>query len=137
MAVSEEQLVVGRLRAFWRSQADTTSVEQKDAVGRLYLKAILGADDDLIRRFLEGDLQADADIGQKQSAVPVEEADFAAFWDGVVEIFPDVYSHEDIEFLKERGMIEAAFELLWALQPYPRDDSPVLKAIRVNAHAWK
>ena len=62
--------------------------------------------------------------------------DFLGFWEAVAELFPDVYSREDIHFLAPYGSA-GANALRWQIEIWGAEDSPVLRRITILAHAYK
>jgi len=120
----------------WFSQRKTAAVEQKDRVGLAFISKVLGLGDEIAQRFAQGDRGAYPIVGEKQSALPTN-IDFSDFWREVREIFPGDYTDEDIDFLAKKGDIDAALHFLWQLELPLAEESPILRSLSINAHAYK
>lgn len=126
-----------RLSDLWFSQRATAAVEQKNAVGLAYISHVLGLGDDAARRFAEGDRNVDHQVGLRHAGSERYTADLEKFWAQVREIFPGVYTDDDVSFLVEHGGVEATWSFQGQLEIPLAEDSPVLRALLVNAHAYK
>jgi len=123
-----------RLYNIWFSQCSTATVEQKDKVGLAYIIQYLGFDEQTAQAFTSGDGSARHAIGMKQSNLPY--TNLAEFWNRIREIFPNTYTDEDIAFLTEGGPA-AICTFLNSIEIAMAWDSEVLKALAINAHAYK
>ncbi len=126
-----------RLSDLWFSQQATATVEQKNEVGLAYISKVLGLGDDVAQRFAQGDQIVYDQVGMRQGGADVYTPDLKGFWARVQEIFPGIYSDEDISFLVERGGVEATWHFQWQLEIPLAEESPVLQALSINAHAYK
>lgn len=124
-----------RFSDLWFSQRRTATIEQKDQVGFAYIRDVLQLEEEVAARFATNDWGAWAEVGLKQSGIPP--VDTTNFWARVREIFPDTYGDEDIKFLTQKGRIMAVSHLLEQLEVQLAEESPVLHALAVNAHAYK
>jgi len=120
----------------WFSQRKTATVEQKDRVGLTFISKVLGLGDEIAQRFAQGDRGVYRIVGEKQSAIPTD-IDFSDFWREVRGIFPNVYTNENIDFLAKKGDIDAALHFLWQLEVPLAEESPILRSLSINAHAYK
>lgn len=149
----------------WLRQGSTATAEQKDGVGLAYISKILGLGDEAAQQFARRVAGHDADpqafcrvgrayilkilglgarsesdiyhrVGMRQGGAESYDSDLEAFWEEVQSIFPDSYSEADITFLVEQGGKEATTHLLWQLE-WPLANSPVLRALSINAHGYK
>lgn len=118
----------------WFSQRKAASIEQKNKVGTAYISKALGLGDEIAQKFAQGDHQAYHIVGTTQSALPT--IDFFAFWEEIGKIFPNTYTDEDIEFLAGGG-IWTPFHLIWQLEVPLAEESPILRSLAINAHAYK
>lgn len=125
-----------RFSDLWFSQRKIAAVEQKDKVGLAYISKVLGLGDEVVQRFAQGDRHAYHKVGMKQSAIPTG-TDTSEFWKEVGTIFSNVYTDGDIDFLVKEGGIAAVLHFLWQLEVPLAEESPVLGALAVNAHAYK
>lgn len=126
-----------KLSDLWFSLRNSATIKQKDQAGLAYISKILALGNETAERFAAGDRHADHEVGLKQSAVPVDKADFAGFWQEMRNVFPDVFCDEDISFLVNKGGFEAVFHFLWQLEIPLAEESSVLRRLHVNAHAYK
>lgn len=120
----------------WFSQRKTATVEQKNEIGLTYISKVLGLDDEVARGFAQGNHSAYHKVGMKQSDMPMN-TDTAEFWQKIRAIFPNTYVNEDIDFLIKEGGVNAVIHFLWQLEVPLHEESPVLGALAVNAHAYK
>lgn len=121
----------------WFSQRATATVEQKNKIGLAYISKVLGLGDDVAWRFAQGDQGAYHQVGMRQGGGENYAPDLAGFWTRVQEIFPGIYNGDDISFLVEQGGVEATWHFQWQLEIPLAEESPVLKALSVNAHVYK
>ena len=128
---------VQQLSDLWFSQRATATVEQKNKVGLAYISKVLGLGDNAARRFAQGDMNIIHQVGMRQGGAENYNPDLAGFWTRVQEILPEIHSNEDISFLVERGGVQATWHFLWQLEIPLAEESPVLKALSINAHVYK
>lgn len=126
-----------RLSDLWFSQRETATVEQKDKVGLLYISRVLNLGDEVAKRFAEGDHAVYNQVGLREGGAISYQPDLQGFWSEMCEVFPNTYSEEDINFLVEQGGVKAAWHLQWQLEIPLAEESPVLRSLAVNAHAYK
>lgn len=126
-----------KLSDLWFSQRETATVRQKDRVGTAYIEKVLNLGKEMAIRFVQGDLGAFHEVGMRQGGVTPYEPDFAGFWTEMRELFPGIYSDEDIKFLVEEGGVMAVWHLQWQLEIPLEEKSPVLRRLANNAHAYK
>ena len=126
-----------RLSDLWFSQRETATVEQKNEVGLAYISKVLGLGDDTARRYARGDRNIYHQVGMRQGGAENYTSDLAGFWARVQTLFPGIYSDEDISFLVAQGGVEATWHLQWQLEIPLAEESPVLRALSINAHAYK
>lgn len=134
----DEQYVEGFIH-LWEKQDGELNAEQKDQLGRAYLKHILGTEEKTIDAFLQDDKKAAHFIGMKQSGVGDRKSDYTAFWKEVAQVTPDAYSEKELSWLIAESLDEGAFMLLLRVDnpKAPFGESPLINKIRVNAHAYK
>lgn len=125
-----------RLSDQWFSSSKSTSVEQKDRIGKAYISKYLGLGDDTARQFMEGDENAWHAVGMKQAGIP-EDADASAFWQEVQSISPGIHTKEDVEFLINESGVDGVFYFLDQIDPIGRTESPVMRKLNVNADVYK
>lgn len=116
----------------WFSQRKTASAEQKNKVGLAYVSRALGLGDEIAQKFAQG--EATHEVGLAQSSIP--RLDLLPFWQEVQKIFPDTYTDDDVEFLSFYSA-EAVLHLVWQLDVIFAEDSPILRSLHINAHAYK
>jgi hypothetical protein len=126
-----------RLSDFWFSQRKSATVEQKNKVGLAYISKVLGLGDDVAQLFTEKDQDVYHRVGMRQGGVEAYTPDLVGFWAKVRELFPEAYGDKDMRFLVEYGGIEAVREFLFQLEVPLAEDSPILKDLSANAHAYK
>jgi len=126
-----------RLSNFWFSQRKSATVEQKNKVGWAYISKVLGFGDDVAQLFAEKDQDVYHRVGMRQGGVEAYIPDLVGFWAKVRELFPETYRDKDMRFLVEYGGIEAVREFLFQLEVPLAEDSPILKDLSANAHAYK
>lgn len=120
----------------WKQQKDTLDAQQKDEIGKSYLKHILGVDDKTIERFLDDDLDANHAIGMLQSGSGTRRRDYDCFWNRVAEIIP--YDKEEMGWLAAHSQDDfAPYLLVCSINGLPQGDSHVINKIIINAHAYK
>ncbi len=85
--------------------------------------------------FAKGDREAYHEIGMKQG-IPYGR-DTRKFWEEVSKLFPGEYTKEDLGWLVARGDIDGPLSFLFDLDPPLKEESPVLRRLAVNAHAYK
>lgn len=120
----------------WFSQRKTATVEQKDKVGLAFISRILELGEEVAQRFAQGDREAYHTVGEKHSALPTD-IDFSDFWREVKGIFPGDYTNEDIDFLAKKGDIGTVLDFLRQLEIPLAEESPILRSLSINAHAYK
>lgn len=125
-----------RLSDLWFSQMTTASIGQKGRVGLAFIAKFLGLGDDVAEKFAKGDDRAYHAVGLKQSAI-TSATDTSQFWEEIQRVFPEDYSDEDIEFLIRKGGVSAVLHLLWQLEIPLAEESPVLRSLARNAHAYR
>ena len=125
------------LSDIWFSQRETATIEQKNEVGLAYISKVLGLGDNIAQRFAQGNESAYCLVGMRQGGAESYTPDFEGFWARVRELFPGVYSDEDISLLTEQGGVEAAWHFQWQLEIPLAEKSPVLRALAINAHIYK
>ena len=123
------------LSNLWFSQR-TATIEQKNEVGLAFISEALGLGDEVAQKFAQGDNRVYGTVGQKQSAIPTN-IDLSGFWQKVKEIFPDVYTDEDMGFLIKEGGIDAVLHFVRQLEVTLAEESPILRSLAINAHAYK
>lgn len=128
-----------KLSDLWFEQRTSAATGQKDAAGKAYLMLILHISLKTIEAFLKRDgsaeyCLADIAIGDAQSGVSFD-TNVIPFWDEIAKIFPDVYTKELLDYLKQRGGLLAVFHFLFQIDPVTKETSPVMRAININAHA--
>jgi len=126
-----------RFSDLWFSQRETATVEQKNAVGLAHISKVLGLGDDVAQRFARGDQNACHQVGMRQGGVDHYMSDLESFWAKMRELFPGTYTNEDIFFLVKQGGVGAALHFQWQLEIPLAEESPVLRALSINAHAYK
>jgi len=122
-----------RLEKYWVSQSKIMDWELKDRIGIAYIEDYLGFDEQTAKAFMQGNHQAQHLIGMKQANLPNDGAD--RFWDQIRRIFPHTYQDRNIAFLKKSGGPMAICSFLNSIAEW--GSSPVLYALRVNAHVYK
>ncbi len=120
----------------WNSQKETASVEQKNKAGIAFITKILNLDKETALKFVQGDQEAYQEVGKAQSGIP-RNRETSEFWEKVNEIFPEQYDEEDIQFLKEKTSAFQVSNFLFRLDEPLNEDSPVLRILNRNAHAFK
>lgn len=132
-----------RLSALWLSQRETATLEQKNRVGLAYISKALNLGEAIARRFASGEWDAYHQVGMLQGGAWSYKADLESFWRQMKELFPGVYSDEDIRFLVEEGEVSGVWHFIWQLQPALASQmwhgafSEILDKLHVNAHAYK
>lgn len=125
-----------RFSDLWFSQQRTASVDQKDRVGIAYISNILVLGDEVARRFAEGDHDVYDRVGRRQGGLERFKPDLYGFWRKMGEIFPGIYTEEEVVFLVQEGMgIASLFK--WQLEIPLAEDSSLLERLVHNAHAYK
>lgn len=130
-SASEER--AKQFSALWLSQRTSVTQKQKDTVGIAYISKVLGLGKEVAQRFALEDRTAYHEVGMKQGALRPTKEGLRSFWKEIRSLFPVMYSDEDIIFLVEEGGISGVIDFLWQIG----EDSPVLHALRVNAHTYK
>ena len=126
-----------QLSNLWWSQGKKAKVGQKNKVGIAYMSRILGIDSEVVRRFIKGDdYEAWRAVGMKQSGVP-SDTDSSEFWNEVQNIFPGLHNESDRKFLIEEGGVVGIFHFMFQLDPILNEESPVMRKLNSNAHAYK
>ena len=120
----------------WFSQRKTATVEQKDKVGLVFISKALDLGDEIAQKFAQGDHGTYRAVGEKQSAIPTN-TDLSGFWQKVKEIFPGVYTNEDMSFLIKEGGIDAVLHFVRQIEVTLAEESPILRSLATNAHAYK
>jgi len=128
---------VQRLSDFWFSQRETATVEQKNGVGLAYISNVLELGDAAAQRFALGDQSVYHQVGMRQGGAESCKPDLKSFWTKIQELFPGAYTDEDIFFLVEQGGVETIWHFQWQLEIPLAEESPILKALSINAHAYK
>jgi len=87
----------------WTEQGLSLSSEQKDEIGRVYLRDVIGADDETIEGFV-GDLKgSDYDASRfvmlRQNLVEPSKGDYSKFWRKVSEIDAGTYTPKELSWL--------------------------------------
>src|SRR3989344_372754 len=89
--------------ALWVKQRRTLTSDQKNSIGVAYLKHIIGVDEKTAGAFCKEESpenwSASHSVGVVQAGIKPHKDDSTNFWREVVEIAPDVYSNEDLEWL--------------------------------------
>lgn len=117
----------------WKIHNALLSSEQKDGVGRSYLRHIVGVDEPTIKAFLEGDGRAQNLVGLRDGYVP---GNFPAFWDEVAEI-TKLYSPEDVTWLKGSGASDFPALMTLCIDTLLDEKSRVLGKLNENSQAYK
>lgn len=120
----------------WFNQRSTATREQKDGIGIAYVSKILGLGDEDARRFAVGDSSLDHRVGMRLGTSEPHSTDVRGFWKAVADLFPGVYSPDDIDYLVGQGPYTPD-SLRWQIEIWGAEDSPVLRRITVLAHAYK
>ena len=97
----------------------------------------MGLGDDIAQHFTQDDMDANHRVGMRQGAVENYTPDLFGFWTKVQGSLPGIHSEADITFLVERGGVEGTMHFLWQLEIPGAGYSPVLRALSINAHAYK
>lgn len=127
-----------KLSDLWYSLSSIASTVQKDAVGKAYLKHIIGVSEEEIQKFLEGDNKIYAKVGDAQSGLVCKKEDIGSFWKEIQTLFPNLHRDQDTEFLtKSCGALGVLHFLFQMSQPETTENSEVLKSISTNAHVYK
>lgn len=127
-----------RLSDLWFSQRETATVEQKDKVGLAFISHALGLGDGIAKRFAESDTGVYHEVGMQQAhGCQGSNTNLLGFWERVREIFPGAYSDGDITYLSQKSGVEVAFHLLWQLEIPLAEESPILRSLARNTHAYK
>jgi len=120
----------------WFLLRDSATVDQKNEVGIAYISKLLGLGDEVARRFAQGGHGAYHEVGMKQAAVP-HDSDVTAFWQEMQNIFPNLHTEGEMRFLVGLCGIEGVFHFLWQIEEPLKEESPVLRALSINAHVYK
>lgn len=121
----------------WWSRGKEASIEQKNEAGIAFMSLILELDEEVIGNFIEGgNYEAWDTVGMKQSGIPLE-TDSSGFWSKVQNIFPGLHSENDRKFLIEEGGVIGVFHFMFQLDPILNEESPVMRKLNSNAHAYK
>ena len=126
---------VQKFSDLWFSQQSTATVEQKNKVGLAYISTCLGFGDEIAQKFADGDNSAFSEVGRKQSAL-FKGISTTAFWQDIAQIFPDTYTKDDILFLSRVG-IEGVLHFQSQIEIPLAEESPILRSLAINAHAYK
>jgi hypothetical protein len=127
---------------WWRKKAPSLSHENKDLIGRAYLKEIIGLSDEEVVLFEKGDTDVHNKVGMIHAGDLDGKAkeDYKGFYNSIREDVGGI-SEGDFSMLSERGFFWAS--LVYGLQyapPYPssgRGVSKVLDDILSNMMAYK
>lgn len=118
------------------------TIEQLKKLTASYLKNILGVSLREVQEYAREKFgqysvsNAQNNIGMIQGGMSPHKSDCGSFWKEVQEIYPSYkYTHEDLDFLVEKGGSMAAYDFLWQLEQ--SGASNVLHELAVNAHAYK
>lgn len=125
-----------RLSDLWFSQRTTATVEQKDRVGLAYISTVVGLGDEAAQKFAQGDRAIFHEVGLRHAGSEDYNPDFAAFWREIAKIFPGTYTQEDLNFLANWGLA-ATWHLESQIEIQQAEESPVLRSLALNAHAYK
>ena len=129
--------VIQRLSDLWFSQRRSATVDQKNSVGIAYISNVLNLGDKIAEKFLVNDWEVQHTVGLIQAGCTNYHPDLKRFWLKVNSIFPGVYSPEDLDFLIKKCGTEAARHLLWQIEIPLAEQSPILRLLAQNAHAYK
>lgn len=129
--------VVQRLSDLWFSQCRSATIDQKNSVGIAYISSVLNLGDKIAEKFSVNDWEVKHRVGLIQAGCTNYHPDLKRFWLKVNSIFPGVYSAEDLNFLIKKCGTDAPRHLLWQIEVPLAEDSPVLRLLAQNAHAYK
>lgn len=124
------------LQRVWANQARRMPVERKDEIGRLFMHHVLRVSNDTAAEFLKGSHEAHFEVGMLQ-AHGAPNADLVAFWAAVSKLFPGEYTREGTEWLVTKGGADGPFAFMLRIDPPLQQKSPVIRALTINAHAYK
>lgn len=125
-----------KLSDLWFSQREVATIEQKNKVGLTYISRVLGLGYIVAHRFAKGNYEAYHQVGLKQSAIPIS-ADVSGFWKAIQKIFPEVYTNDDIRYLSNKGGVGGVLHFMFQLETPLVEQSPILRELAINAHAYK
>jgi hypothetical protein len=131
------QIRVDSCRKIWKDQQRYISLSDLDEIGRRYLRHILKLDDAGIERFLEWDPDTYHAVGMKQSGMPEEQGAVEAYWSSIFEMFPEAYTREQKEFLKEEGGLGGVLDMMFTVAPPGITGTGVMGEIYTNSHVYK
>jgi hypothetical protein len=140
-----------RLSDLWFWQQKTATVEQKDKVGMAYISRFLGLRYETARAFARkgrGSRRAYYAIGiarleihrtnsfyfRKTTAERYPELfrlNIVEFWQRINEIFPNIYTEEDLDFLYNFSF-EAVEHFMMQLEPILAEDARINRSLRSN-----
>lgn len=113
-------------RSLWISQNETVTFDEKNKALSAYISIALRRGDHVAEQFVRNytDAMILHRLGEDQAAVPNDKDALRLFWEKVAEIFPDVYTDEDAEWLVDTGGATVALEFLHYLTlPSSSDDA--------------
>ena len=136
--VVNPQLVekVRELRSRWESQEPTR--DQKNQVGIAFVAYILDLGYEVAESFAKSELKAYNRVDDKLSPREEYTPDLDRFWGEVNEIFPNLHTEEDLQFLLSKDSQEsAAWSFLWSIEELGGEESPVIRCLNLLVHANK
>ena len=122
----------------WFNQGNTVNegfFDRQDRIAHAYIAYVLNLGEAVAQRFATGNSAAARQVGLRQGNVTAYEPNLPAFWQEVADAFPGTYTTEDLEYLSTQGTIDATQLFLFQLGQHW--ESGVLRALSVNAHAYK
>ena len=140
MIETKEELQAKYFLGIWHEQKKTLTIEQKDKIGRAYLKYGVGVDDATIDDFLHNKFNASHSIGMRQAAIDEGKNDLDSFWKDVASITPESYSGDDITWLITKGRSIALYQMCLIIDPpweIKSNGSALIGKIHTNAIAYK
>lgn len=128
----KEKQLVEKITKKWKIQNKEMSFEEQDEIALLYMSMVLNFEDDIIKSFMNGNPSAFHKVGVRQHNRVDYISNLKGFWKKMQEMFSNMLSDDDVNFLVDRGGREAVW--VFCLNCL---SGPIINLLRRNADLYK